>query len=89
MYKVIEDGTVMAYVEQPHYIRLHTNGCYVRATEEDAQGIAIQSIPYHLLGREELPGAVATVGISKIDGGMVLVNQQDSLNELIQTVLEG
>ena len=61
----------------------------MRTSEVEAQGIAIQSTPYHLLGREDLPGAVATVGISEIDGGTVLVNQQDSINELIQTVLEG
>lgn len=89
MYKIIKDGAVMAYVEQPHYIRLHENGCYVKAAEEDAQGIAIQSIPYHLLGKEELPGAVATVGVSEVDGGTVIINQQDGINALIQTVLEG
>lgn len=89
MYRIVKDGSVMAYVEQPHYIRLHTNGCFVKTTEENAQGIAIQSIPYHLLGKEDLPGAVATVAISEVDGGAVLINQQDSINELIQTVLEG
>ncbi len=89
MYRIIKDGAVMAYVEQPNYIRLHTNGCYVDVAEEDAQGVAIQSVPYHLLGREELPGAVDTVTISEVDSGTVLVNQQDSINELIQTVLEG
>ena len=51
----------MAYVGDPVFIRMHTNGCYVAATEDEAQGIAIQSTPYHILGREELPGAVATV----------------------------
>lgn len=89
MYRIVRDGAVIAYVEQPYYIRLHTNGCFVKTTEEKAQGIAIQSVPYHLLGKEDLPGAVATVGISEVDGGIVLVNQQDSINELIQTVLEG
>lgn len=89
MYQVFKDGRVFGYIEQPIFIRLHENGSYVRTSETEAQGIAIQSTPYHLLGREDLPGAVATVGISEIDGGTVLVNQQDSINELIQTVLEG
>lgn len=89
MYQVIKDNAVMAYVGDPVFIRIHTNGCYVAATEDEAQGIAIQSTPYHILGREELPGAVATVMIVKIDGGVVIANQQDSINELIQTVLEG
>lgn len=38
MYQVIKGNTVMAYVDQPVFIRLHENGCYVPATEEDASG---------------------------------------------------
>lgn len=89
MYQVFKEGRVMAYVERPFFIRLHENGSYVPTTEDKAQGIALNGTPYHLLGTPELEGAAATVGISEVDGGMVLVNQQDSINELIQTVLEG
>ena len=45
MYQVIKDNTVMAYVDDPIFIRMHTNGCYVAVTEDEAQGIAIQSTP--------------------------------------------
>ena len=55
MYQIIKDNTVMAYVDNPVFIRMHTNGCYVSTTEDEAQGIAIESTPYHILGREELP----------------------------------
>lgn len=89
MYQVIKDGAVMAYVQTPNYILCHKNGCFVPAGEENAQGIAIQGVPYHLLGRDELPNAVATVALSKIDGGIVMANQQDNINDLIQAVLEG
>lgn len=89
MYQITRDGAVMAYVEKPIFIRLHDNGCYVPTTEQDAQGIAIQSTPYQMFGKEELPGAVGTVIVSEIDGGVVMVNQRDTINELIQTVLEG
>lgn len=89
MYQIIKDGTVMAYVERPRYIRKHENGAFVETSEAEAQGIAINGTPYQILGRENMPGAEATVGISEVDGGIVMVGQRDSISELIQTVLEG
>lgn len=89
MYQIIKDNVVMAYVDQPVFIRRHENGCYVATSEEEAQGIAIQSVPYHILGREELPGAVETVMIVKIDGGIVLAEQKRAIDGLIVNILEG
>ena len=86
MYQVIKDNTVMAYVDDPVFIRMHTNDCYVPVTEDKAQGIAIQSTPYHILGREELPGAVATV---KVDGGLLVAEQKRAIDGLIVNILEG
>ena len=34
MYEVIKDKVVMAYVDQPVFIRLHENGCYLASSEE-------------------------------------------------------
>ena len=34
MYEVIKDNVVMAYVDQPVFIRLHENGCYVASSED-------------------------------------------------------
>lgn len=89
MYQVIKDNMVMAYVDSPVFIRMHTNGCYVAATEDEAQGIAIQSTPYHILGREDLPGAVATVMTVKIDGGILAAEQKRAIDGLIVNILEG
>lgn len=89
MYEVIKDNVVMAYVDQPVFICLHENGCYVASSEEEAQGIAIQSVPYHILGREDLPGAVATVVISKVDGGILVAEQKRIIDGLIVNILEG
>ncbi len=89
MYEVIKDNVVIAYVDQPVFIRLHENGCYVASSEEEAQGIAIQSVPYHILGREDLPGAVATVVISKVDGGILVAEQKRIIDGLIVNILEG
>lgn len=89
MYQVFKGEKVVAYVERPNFIRLHENGSYVLTSEVEAQGIALNGNPYQLLGRETLEGAMETVGISEVDGGMVVINQQDGINALIQTVLEG
>lgn len=53
------------------------------------QGLSIQSVPYHILGRDELPGAVATVVISKIDGGILVAEQKQVIDGLIVNILEG
>lgn len=89
MYQIIKNNMVMAYVDSPVFIRLHENGSYVATTEEEAQGISIQSTPYHILGREELPGAVATVVISRIDGGVLAAEQKRVIDGLIVNILEG
>ena len=89
MYQIIKDNTVMAYEDNPVFIRMHTNGCYVSTTEDEAQGIAIESTPYHILGREELPGAVATVMIVKVDGGIIVAEQKRAIDGLIVNILEG
>lgn len=88
MYQIIKDGSVFALVESPVYIRLHENGCYVQTTFDQAQGISIQGTPYQLLGRDSIGTDLETVGISELDGGSVVIAQQNNINELIRTMLE-
>lgn len=88
MYQIFKDGGVFALVETPIYIRLHENGCFVQATPEQAQGIAIQGTPYQLLGRESMERDLEVVGISEVDGGSVVITQQNNINEMIRTMLE-
>ena len=89
MYRIIKDGETYAYVEEPRYIRQNSNGIFVKTTKDEAQGIALDSTPYNLFGREAMDGVDETVMLSTLDSGSVIYSQQDSLDELILSALEG
>ena len=89
MYRIITtDGTELGITEAVNYIKIHSNGCFVPTTRGEAIGVAFQSIPYNLLGREEIVDA-KTVIVSEIDGGSHIFSHQSSIEGLLKTVLEG
>lgn len=57
MYQFISGNEVIGYCQQPDYIKVLDNGCYGLCSEEEAQGVAINSVPYQLTGNyiEGLP----------------------------------
>lgn len=75
MYEIIKNRQTIALTEQVNYIRLHPDGFYLLCREEEAQGVAVAGTPYHLQGREELPGC-ETVLVQKSDAGVVLWQEQ-------------
>ena len=56
MYKITKDGATLAMTEAPTYIKQAENGCFVLCQEEEAAGIALGGVPYHLLGRTAMEG---------------------------------
>lgn len=46
MYKLFSDGNFLGYAEELNYIKRSSNGCFVPAKKEDAQGIAFKSVAY-------------------------------------------
>lgn len=69
MYKIINlsDGENVGYVEHPYFIKKKAStGCFIRASEEEAQGIAHKNMPYNLQGREGL-GVDKTVVLIECD----------------------
>lgn len=57
MFRIINlnDGEVVGYSEKPYFIKKKTStGCFIKASEEEAQGIAYKNKPYNLQGREGL-----------------------------------
>ena len=71
MYKIINanGGAVIGRTETPLFIRKKTStGCYINATEKDAQGIAFQGTPYNLQGCDGV-GATDTVILVEFDAG--------------------
>lgn len=46
MYKLFSDGNFLGYAEELNYIKKSSNGCFVPAKKEDAQGVAFKSVAY-------------------------------------------
>lgn len=65
------DGIEVGITETLRYIKVHENGSFVQATDDEAVGIAFKSTPYNLIGHDEIEGA-DTVIISEFDGGIEL-----------------
>lgn len=71
MYKLInfDTGEEIGITDSLTYIRLGKNGCYVKCKNgEEPQGIAYDSTPYNLLGKESM-GDLPTVSVREYDAG--------------------
>lgn len=62
------------------------SGCFVPADQKHAIGVAVNSVPYNLVGHDEIEGA-ETVVVSEIDGGAVLAKQGSLVDDLILSAL--
>ena len=71
MFRVIKDGVTLGMTESPTYIKAADNGCYVLCPEPEAQGIAFEGVPYHVVGREAMDGA-EDVLLENVDAGASL-----------------
>ena len=89
MYRIIKiAGTELGITDSVNYIKIGESGSYINATETDAIGVAYNSEPYNLIGHDDIEG-VETVVVSEFDGGNVVYKQQNLVDGLILTVLEG
>ena len=90
MYRVIKDGVILGMTESPTYIKKAENGCFNLCPEPEAQGIAFEGTPYHLIGREAMEGtedvllegtdAGAEIVKTNNAGGIVFVTMAESGN---------
>ena len=48
MYKILYKGDILAYCEEPNYVKIADNGCYNSCSRDEAIGIAVHSIVYQL-----------------------------------------
>lgn len=46
MYKILHNGDYIAVVEEPRYVRMHDNGCWVQTDSENAEGVAVMGTVY-------------------------------------------
>jgi len=90
MYEIIKDGKILALTDTLHFIKISNNGSYVEATEDEALGIAVAGIAYHLLGRESF-GECETVSYKRANAGEYMFNHTrqftDIESQLINTQL--
>ena len=57
MFRIMQNGVIVALGDEPRYIRKQANGSYGFCNCEEAQGVAVDGVPYHLEGMEALEGA--------------------------------
>ena len=57
MFRLMQNGVMVAMGSEPRYIRKQSNGSYGFCGKDEAQGIAVDSKPYHLDGMDALDGA--------------------------------
>ena len=57
MFRLMQNGVMVALGDDPRYIRKQANGSYGFCTREEAQGVAVDSKPYHIDGMDALDGA--------------------------------
>lgn len=88
MFRIIKiDGTELGITDSVNYIKIGESGDYATASEQYAIGIAFNSEPYNLLGHEDIEGA-DTVIVSNVNGGNMVYEQRNLIDELIIAALE-
>ncbi len=75
MYRLMQNGVMVALGSDPRYIRMQANGSYGFCPREEAQGVAVDSTPYHLEGMDALEGA-ETVTIEAVEAKSVVGDYQ-------------
>ena len=90
MYKLITtSGTILGVTETVIYIKKHpTNDCYTNATEMDATGVAFNSTPYNLWGRDPMIEDAETLIVTSVDGGQEIGSLNDKNAELTDHLAE-
>lgn len=89
MYRIISatSGNEIGVVDAVTYIKVGASGSYTITTEDEATGVAVNSVAYDLIGHDEIEGA-DTVLVTKFDGGAHIAGQQRIIDELLITMLE-
>lgn len=73
MYRLMQNGEMVALGENLRYIRMQENGSYGFCPREEAQGVAMDSTPYHIDGMDELTGA-ETVSVETVEAGTIVLD---------------
>ena len=88
MYKITRDGETVAMTEAPSYVRRAENGCFTLCQEAEAAGIVHNGQVFHLLGRPDMEGAVATVMLEETDAGSEITRAAETGGIMFVTLAE-
>ena len=89
MYRIINmQGDELGMVDQVLHIKVTESGSFAPCAQEEAVGVALNSEAYNLLGHDDIEGT-DTVIVSKCDGGAIMASQQNTLDSMLITMLEG
>ena len=73
MFRLMQNGVMVALGDVPRYIRKQANGSYGFCGKAEAQGIAVDSKPYHIDGMDELDGA-ETASVETVEAGTIVMD---------------
>lgn len=89
MYRItnVNTGVNLGSVDKVIYIRIGASGDFTPTTESEAIGVALDGIPYNLVGHGEIEGADVVV-VSEFDGAKA-IQEMASYTELAMAIREG
>lgn len=89
MYRITNtSGELLGIVDTVHYIKIGASGDFAPTNKENAIGVALKGAAYNLIGHNEIANT-DTVLVSAVDGGEYVTQQQQIIDELLLTILEG
>lgn len=75
MYKAIKNGETLALIGSPNYIK-QSGPNFVLCEEAEAQGVAINSVPYAIFGREPMTAeGIEEILLVWVDDGVISAEQ--------------
>lgn len=82
MFKIIKDGVTLGMADKLNYIRYHKNGCFILCDKDEAEGIAYNGVPYHLINASQLIGVSEDVTVEEVEAAVEIqkVNDTNSIS---------
>lgn len=90
MYEIISKETdkLISYSDKLLYICRAKSGSYIQTDKENACGIAYNSTPYNISGKEPLDTNLETVIIKEIDSGKILFELSQQIQAIENALAE-
>lgn len=82
MFKIIKDGVTLGMADKLNYIRYHENGCFILCDKDEAEGVAYNGVPYHLINAPQLIGVSEDVTVEEVEAAVEIqkVNDTNSIS---------